>query len=92
MEKVDEMKGSFKGELSDSAKLGLKPKTSRPSWAGKGAGFMGRGDADVTVIKLRKAADQKKIIDSAGGTEATANGKKYYKTKSGAGLYFRPPR
>jgi hypothetical protein len=91
MEKVNEMKGSFKGDITDSTKLGLKSEeVSSVMGAGKGGGFLGGlgGDPDVTIIKLRKSADQKKIIDTAGGTEATANGKKYYKTKSGGGLYF----
>jgi hypothetical protein len=91
MEKVDEMKGTFKGEVSDSTKLGLKSEdVSAVMGAGKGGGLLGGlgGDPDVTIIKLRKSADQKKIIDASGGTEATANGKKYYKTKSGGGLHF----
>lgn len=89
IEKIDEMKSTVGGQLSDSTKLGLKSEdVSAVMGAGKGGGFMGPGDPDVTIIKLRKSADQKKIIDSAGGKEATASGKKYYKTSSGGGLHF----
>jgi hypothetical protein len=90
MERVND-KGALQGGVTDSTKLGLKSEdVSAVMGAGKGGGLLGGlgGDPDVTIIKLRKDAEQKKIVDSAGGTEATASGKKYYKTKNGGGLYF----
>jgi hypothetical protein len=86
MEKVDAMKGNFKGDITDSTKLGLKQdEVSAVMGAGR---IVGGGDPDVTIIKLRTKADQQKIINTSGGKEATTNGKKYYKTSGGGGLYF----
>ena len=83
-EKVSEFKAGLKGDAVDQTKLGLKPEeVSAMLGAGRGP-----GDPDVTVIKLRAAADRPKLIAACGGKEATASGKKYYKTSAGGGLYF----
>jgi hypothetical protein len=42
---------------------------------------------ETVVVKLKSAADRDKIVKTAGGTEASAAGKKYYRTRAGA-LYF----
>lgn len=89
--KVDEFNTSARVP-GDSAKLGIVSNDIESvmlaSQGGGGLfGLMG-GDPEVTVIKLKANADQPKIINSAGGKEATVNGKKYYKTQSGGGLYF----
>jgi hypothetical protein len=84
MDKVNELKSTFKGEPVDQVKLGLKPEdVSAVLGAGKDV-----GDEAVSVIKLRSKADQQKLISSCGGKEATANGKKYYKSSGGGALYF----
>jgi hypothetical protein len=89
MEKVNDVKGGAMGEITDSAKLGLKrEEVSAVMGAGKSGGLIGPGDPDVTVIKLRSSADKTKLINSSGGKEATVNSKKYYKTSNGGGLYF----
>jgi hypothetical protein len=88
MEKVNEMKSAFKGDVVDQVKLGLRPdEVSAVLGAGRGM-----GDSDVTVIKLRAKADQPKLISACGGKEATASGKKYYKANSGGALYFASDR
>ena len=50
------------------------------------------GEPDVMVIKLRASADKNAIINSVGGTKATAGDKEYYKTRAGGALYFPSDR
>jgi hypothetical protein len=47
-----------------------------------------QGTAEVTVVRLKAAAQKDQIAKAAGGTEATANGKQYFKTRSGGAIYF----
>jgi hypothetical protein len=93
---VEGFNNGFGGVAGDSTKLGLKAdEVSAVLGASKsGGGVFGLlgGDPDVMVIKLKASADRTKIINAAGGKEATANGKKYYKTNGGGGLYFPSDR
>jgi hypothetical protein len=71
--------------LRDTETIGIKAEDVSASMQGKNTS---KGTAEVTVLKMKSAVDKDKIIKTAGGQEATANGKKYYKTNSGGGLYF----
>lgn len=76
---------SARQDLRDAETIGLKAEDVASSMQAKKPG---KGAAEVTVLKMKSAPDKDKIIKSAGGQEATANGKKYYKTNSGGALYF----
>ncbi len=49
-------------------------------------------NAEVQIIRLKSSGDRKKIVDKAGGTEATAEGKAYYKLRNGGALHFASDR
>jgi hypothetical protein len=76
---------SVRQDLRDAETIGLKAEDVASSIQAKKPG---KGAAEVTVLKMKSAPDKDKIIKTAGSQEATANGKKYYKTNWGGGLYF----
>jgi hypothetical protein len=78
---------AVRGDLKDVEAVGIKAEDVATAMQGKKAGGKGSA-AEVVVVKLKSPADKDKVTKAAGGTEATANGKKYYKTKAGGGLYF----
>jgi len=76
---------SVRTDLHDAETIGLKAEDVASSMQGKKPG---KGGTEVTVLKMKSAPDKDKIIKTAGSQEATANGKKYYKTNWGGALYF----
>jgi len=90
-DKVDELRNEMKVDSLHTAKHGIKREDiSAVLGAGHISG-MG-GEPDVMVIKLRGSADKNAIINSVGGTKATAGDKEYYKTRTGGALYFPSDR
>ena len=90
-DKVDELRNELKADALHMGKHGIKREdVSAVLGAGRISG-MG-GEPDVMVIKLRASADKNAIINSVGGTKATAGDKEYYKTRAGGALYFPSDR
>lgn len=86
-EKVEGLDG-LKG-VGDPARYGVRGDEVSAILA---AGRLANGaDPEVVVIKLKSAADRKKIIDAAGGIETTAGDKTFYRTRAGA-MYFASDR
>jgi hypothetical protein len=77
---------AIRTDLKDAEAIGIKAEDMSSVMQGKKGGK--GAAAEVMVIKLKSSADKEKISKAAGGTEATASGKKYYKTKTGGGLFF----
>lgn len=89
---VEDFREPIAGPANASG-IGIRPDeiSSVITASRSGSGLFG-SNAEVVVFKLHSAADQTRIINSAGGKEATASGKKYYKTNNGGGLYFPSSR
>jgi hypothetical protein len=77
---------AVRNDLRDLEALGIKAEDMSSVMQGKKGGK--GATAEVTVVKLKGSADKDKISKTAGGTEANTNGKKYFKTKNGGGLFF----
>jgi hypothetical protein len=77
---------AVRGDLKDAEAIGIKAEDISSVIQGKKGGK--GAAAEVMVLKLKSSADKDKISKAAGGTGAEASGKKYYKTKTGGGLYF----
>jgi hypothetical protein len=76
---------STRSEIRDAEAIGIKAEDVSSSMQAKKTS---KNANEVTVIKLKAPADKDKISKAAGGQEATAIGKKYYKTNGGGALYF----
>jgi hypothetical protein len=76
-------------EITDAEGFGLKAEDVSDAMLGKKSS---KGPAEVIVLRLKSAADKDKVVKAAGGTEATANGRRYFKTKGGGAIHFPSDR
>ena len=79
----------LRADLKAAESVGIKAEDMAAVMQGKKTA---KGEVEVTVVRLKASPDQDRIRQAAGGTEATANGKTYYRTRAGGGLYFAPGR
>ena len=77
--------GMTRGDVKDAENIGVKLEDMSSYLVAKRSP---KGSNELMVVKLKNPADKDKIIKSAGGQEATASGKKYYRTKDKGALYF----
>jgi hypothetical protein len=75
--------------IADAESLGLKAEDVADALIGKKSGA---GPAEVVVLRLKSAADRNRIVQAAGGSEATANGRKYFRTRAGGAIHFPSDR
>jgi len=86
--KLNDFKDSFSGN-ADAARHGLRADEVASMMVASSGGI---GGQEVVVYKLISSVDQQRVISALNGKEATANGKKYYRTSTNGGLHFPSSR
>ena len=90
-EQVAELRDEVRRDVNNPTQHGIKKEDVSAILVAGRTQHLG-GEPDVTVIKLRAPADRNAVIAALGGTETTANGRKYYKTRTGGALFFPSDR
>jgi hypothetical protein len=90
-ERVAELRDEFRRDVNNPTRHGIKKEDVSAILLAGRTQHLG-GEPEVTVVKLRSAVDRNAVIAAHGGTESTANGRKYYKTRTGGALYFPSDR